>query len=63
MAYYNTCSRCGANLDPGELCDCEQEEKRTQEIFSQKMRVSSSTGQLSFIFDRKDAGYATKSVI
>lgn len=25
MPYYNTCSRCGANLDPGEKCDCQRE--------------------------------------
>ena len=32
MAYYNTCCKCGANLDPGEKCDCtyhqHKEEKR-----------------------------------
>lgn len=22
MAYYDTCPECGANLDPGERCDC-----------------------------------------
>jgi hypothetical protein len=22
-AYYRTCPDCGANLDPGERCDCE----------------------------------------
>lgn len=22
MTYYNTCKICGANLDPGEKCDC-----------------------------------------
>lgn len=22
MAYFRTCPRCGANLDPGEVCDC-----------------------------------------
>lgn len=22
MPYYNTCPECGANLDPGEKCDC-----------------------------------------
>lgn len=25
MAMYNTCPVCGANLDPGEKCDCEKE--------------------------------------
>lgn len=23
MAFYNTCPKCGAHLDPGEKCDCE----------------------------------------
>lgn len=22
MSYYRTCPHCGANLDPGEICDC-----------------------------------------
>ena len=22
MSYYRTCPRCGAHLDPGEVCDC-----------------------------------------
>ena len=22
MSYYRTCPHCGANLDPGEVCDC-----------------------------------------
>lgn len=22
MSYYKTCPDCGANLDPGERCDC-----------------------------------------
>lgn len=25
MPYYYTCPNCGANLDPGERCDCEKE--------------------------------------
>lgn len=29
MAYYKTCDKCGAHLDPGEICDCSQEEKPT----------------------------------
>ena len=29
MSYYNICEHCGSNLDPGEKCDCmeQQEEK------------------------------------
>lgn len=23
MSYYCTCPHCGANLDPGEVCDCQ----------------------------------------
>ena len=25
MGYYKTCCYCGANLDPGEHCDCRSE--------------------------------------
>lgn len=28
MAYYNVCETCGAHLDPGERCDCEEERER-----------------------------------
>lgn len=24
MSYFNTCRLCGANLDPGEICDCKK---------------------------------------
>lgn len=35
--YYWTCPKCGANLDPGESCDCEHysavsEENKTNNI-------------------------------
>ena len=30
VAYYNQCKNCGANLDPGETCDCVRE-KRVKE--------------------------------
>ena len=26
MAQYRTCEICGANLDPGEICDCTKKE-------------------------------------
>lgn len=31
MAYYHTCSYCGANLDPGEKCDCSKNNKNIKE--------------------------------
>lgn len=27
MAQYRTCPYCGASLDPGEKCDCQDNEK------------------------------------
>lgn len=27
MSFYHTCPRCGAHLDPGEVCDCRGNEK------------------------------------
>ena len=27
MSYYRTCPSCGAHLDPGERCDCREDEK------------------------------------
>ena len=27
MSFYRTCPHCGANLDPGERCDCQDKEK------------------------------------
>lgn len=29
MSYYHECPQCGANLDPGERCDCAREKKET----------------------------------
>lgn len=31
MAYYDTCPFCGANLDPGERCDCMSEPQSADE--------------------------------
>lgn len=30
--YYTTCPNCGAHLDPGERCDCEQEDEDEDSI-------------------------------
>lgn len=27
MPYYRSCPMCGAALDPGEICDCQDKEK------------------------------------
>ena len=27
MSYFKVCPHCGAHLDPGEVCDCQKEEK------------------------------------
>ncbi len=27
--YFNTCEHCGANLDPGEPCDCRKDRPHT----------------------------------
>ena len=29
MSYYHVCSDCGANLDPGEHCDCRCQPKNS----------------------------------
>ena len=29
MGFYKECPDCGANLDPGEKCDCRREKERT----------------------------------
>ena len=28
---YHTCPRCGANLDPGERCECQREDQPQKE--------------------------------
>lgn len=30
MSYYRTCPNCGAALDPGEKCECVQQERDRQ---------------------------------
>lgn len=31
MAFYNVCPYCGANLDPGERCDCKEQQGERQQ--------------------------------
>ncbi len=37
MAFYYQCPRCGANLDPGEKCDCQEE--RTKKVKETEKRM------------------------
>lgn len=32
MPQYRTCNHCGAHLDPGEKCDCDQYERPEREM-------------------------------
>lgn len=49
MAYFNTCCNCGANLDPGEKCDCQQNKTRLEKFYSERIKVKSD-GQLILTF-------------
>lgn len=42
MAYFNKCPSCGANLDPGEICDCMD---REPEGNSSKMNDAIQAGE------------------
>ncbi len=36
MPMYKTCPYCGAHLDPGEKCDCQDRESKLPEIPAEK---------------------------
>lgn len=38
MAFYKKCPHCGANLDPGEFCNCRQEQEEKERILSVMFR-------------------------
>lgn len=52
MAFFRTCPNCGANLDPGEVCDCKiirrMEEKQAKEKAEaiRKLCIMEKNGQL-----------------
>ncbi len=53
MAYYNTCPECGANLDPGEPCDCMAEKEKREMFYESVTSITSKTRQLSFSLNSK----------
>ena len=48
MAYYHTCPDCGANLDPGEKCDCQ-----TNNIYITKEANNTVRNENPIISDRR----------
>ena len=50
MAYYTTCPNCGANLDPGEKCDCYLENKE-QVTKPENKRISNNNLESLTEFD------------
>lgn len=46
MAYYNTCSSCGDNLDPGEKCDCQERAEQLRKKYELITTVSKN-GQIN----------------
>lgn len=56
MSFYRTCPRCGANLDPGEHCDCQQEKMYMRVRFEKIMKTDPKTGQFSFALAGGESG-------
>lgn len=54
MAYYSICPNCGASLDPGEKCDCQEEKERKQDFFAKHLKMEPEAGQLAFVFGRRE---------
>ena len=49
MSFYKTCPNCGANLDPGERCDCLEIQIENVRALV-KMVVVGENGQYEFSF-------------
>lgn len=46
--YWYRCKKCGAHLDPGERCDCEDEAKRERERREGLYKKEAGSNQLAF---------------
>lgn len=51
MAFYKICPKCKAHLDPGEHCDCEEEEKRKKEYAEKLFKKEPGSNQFTFNWD------------
>lgn len=43
MSYYRACPNCGANLDPGEVCDCQNKETAPEAATSEAAKGPRTT--------------------
>lgn len=57
MSFYRTCPDCGANLDPGEPCDC-QAQKEQEKGKIQNMLTVGKGGQIQIRFAKEVSGIA-----
>lgn len=48
MSYYRTCPDCGATLDPGERCDCQDKKKEEQERRANLFVKERDSDQITF---------------
>lgn len=47
------CEYCGAYLDPGEKCDCQEEKKRKNAKYQKMVYEDKKTSQLTFCLERR----------
>ena len=46
MAFYRVCSSCGATLDPGERCDCQDKKEAAPVLEHRDGRVEQKSDEL-----------------
>lgn len=49
--YYNECPQCGACLDPGEHCDCEEERQRQTQRIMSMIRENKESHQMELVLN------------
>lgn len=49
--YYNECPQCGACLDPGEHCDCEEERQRQTQRIMSMIRENKNNNQYELVLN------------
>lgn len=52
--YGYRCDKCGAFLDPGEKCDCQEQRERQREAQDKQYQKDPKTGQMMMVWGRRD---------